>query len=379
MKKIVIEVIGGLSTKYGGVEIFMYRLAQQNPDKEFHLVYNKTPYSERFLKDLKDANVSVHIIDTDHWGFIKNYLKFKKLIKDIKPDIVHFHFGRADALWAPLCRRIGVKRIYKTIHGCLFYQGKQASKLSELGFKHNLLTRWGKLYKIYDSIFCVSEFVFNQFRKVYGDIYNAEISYLGTDSPKSFSLSEKESLKNGLNINEGQTILISILFATPIKGCDILIKALPFISRDFVLVLVGMNESLGYTSQMHSLAASLGVEDKIRWTGFTDEACKYLSISNIYIQPSRTEALSLAACEAASYKIPVVATNTGGLPEVASSLFEYEDYRGLAGVVNELLSNKENYSKQSDYVYHNWINTFSLQNGVKRYSEIYDETHPSHN
>lgn len=371
MNKTIIEVMGSLSTKYGGVEDFMVNLIRNNPNFKFHLIYDRMPYSERYLEDLKSAGAFVHTIDTSHNRYFINYLIFRKLIKSLEPEIVHFHFGSSDAIWAPLCRRSGVSKLYKTVHSCLYYNGKQASNISEVGILHRLLVQGGRLYKRFDRIFCVSEFVYKQFIAVYGDFNNTETAYLGTSEKQKLDSDGIALLKEELKISNEQKVILSVLFGVHIKGCDILLRALPYIHENSVLVLIGMNESLEYTSQMHSLALSLGVEDRVRWIGFTDDVNMYMSIADIYVQPSRTEALSLAAVEAMSFNLPIVATNTGGLPEVASKLFEIEDYPDLAKTVDSLLESEEDCIRLGDESYQKWLNFHRIENCVKRYSEEY--------
>lgn len=367
----IIEVMGSRSTKYGGVESFMYKLVADNPKATYHFIYNEYPRSEHYVKDLLSYGSSIHVINTEGIGYIRNVRKFLKLLKDIKPDVVHFHFTNAHCLWGPLCKIKGVKRVFKTMHSCLFQNGKQAGNISEMSLQHRFITLWGKIYGIYDRVFCVSRFVEKQHIQVYGNFGNTEISYLGTIAPKIISTEYVFNLKRKYNIDEETKVLLSIMFADPIKGCDILIKALPNIKGKFKLLLIGMDESAGYTKLMHKLAKNIGVEDKIVWVGITDEVYKYMCISDIYIQPSRTEALSLAAVEAMSHGLPIVATNTGGLPEVASSLFEYEDHIGLADIVTKLLHDEIEYKKQSERSKNDWNSNFSMGNSVSRYIALY--------
>lgn len=368
----IIEVMGSRSTKYGGVEIFMKHLVEQDKNNMYYLIYNEYPRCKEYVDDLKSLNVQIHVVDVRGFGYVRNYFKFRKLLKTIRPDIVHFHFSSAHCFWAPLSKRLGVKRIFKSMHGCLYYKGLQAQNLSDLSLRHRLITQWGDIFKIYERVFCVSHFVLDQHKRVYGDHHNSEVVYMGTDNPKLITPEEKALLKNTLGVLDSQRVLLSIMFANPIKGCDILIKALPLVKGNYKLLIVGMDEEANYTKQMHDLAKSLNVESNIVWVGITNSVYKYMNISDIYIQPSRTDALSLAAVEAMSHALPVVATETGGLPEVASSLFNYEDNEELAEKISKLLFNSDEYKSQSAKSYNDWCDHFSLESGVKRYKECYN-------
>ena len=122
------------------------------------------------------------------------------------------------------------------------------------------------------------------------------------------------------------------------------------------------------------MAIESGVDDRIIWVGITDNTLMYLKATDVYVQPSRTEALSLAACEALSLGIPVVGSNVGGLPEVASVVFESENHRELASVINELLDDKQYYRQMSDEARFKYLQNFQMIKAVYSYTNIYNES-----
>jgi glycosyltransferase involved in cell wall biosynthesis len=64
------------------------------------------------------------------------------------------------------------------------------------------------------------------------------------------------------------------------------------------------------------LARELGVFDDIRFLGKQQPIEEILSIADVFVMPSGSETFGLAALEAMSCGVPVVATNIGGLPEL---------------------------------------------------------------
>lgn len=61
---------------------------------------------------------------------------------------------------------------------------------------------------------------------------------------------------------------------------------------------------------------SRGLHDDVRWLGKSTEIERILSMSDVFLLPSESESFGLAALEAMASYVPVVATNTGGIPEV---------------------------------------------------------------
>ena len=64
------------------------------------------------------------------------------------------------------------------------------------------------------------------------------------------------------------------------------------------------------------LARELGITDCIRFLGKQDAIEEILSIADLFLMPSGSESFGLAALEAMACKVPVVSSNTGGLPEL---------------------------------------------------------------
>jgi N-acetyl-alpha-D-glucosaminyl L-malate synthase BshA len=62
--------------------------------------------------------------------------------------------------------------------------------------------------------------------------------------------------------------------------------------------------------------AARGLQDDVRWMGKSTDVERILSMSDVFLLPSESESFGLAALEAMASYVPVVATLTGGIPEV---------------------------------------------------------------
>jgi N-acetyl-alpha-D-glucosaminyl L-malate synthase BshA len=64
------------------------------------------------------------------------------------------------------------------------------------------------------------------------------------------------------------------------------------------------------------LCRELGIVDDVRFLGKQDAVEEILSVTDLFLMPSESESFGLAALEAMACKVPVIATNVGGIPEL---------------------------------------------------------------
>ncbi|ASS48726.1 MAG: N-acetyl-alpha-D-glucosaminyl L-malate synthase BshA [Candidatus Fluviicola riflensis] len=82
------------------------------------------------------------------------------------------------------------------------------------------------------------------------------------------------------------------------------------------------------------MAREMGICNKIIFTGKVRETGPILEIADLFLLPSETESFGLAALEAMAEGVPVVSSNTGGIPEVNHHGFS--GYLSNVGDVNEM-------------------------------------------
>jgi len=93
-------------------------------------------------------------------------------------------------------------------------------------------------------------------------------------------------------------------------------------------------------------AKKLGIKDKVIFFGKSNETNKILSFSDLFLLPSEIESFGLSALEAMAAKVPVISSNTGGIPEVNADNFSgrLSDIGDINKMINdsvEILSDKK--------------------------------------
>jgi N-acetyl-alpha-D-glucosaminyl L-malate synthase BshA len=113
-------------------------------------------------------------------------------------------------------------------------------------------------------------------------------------------------------------------------------------SRPAVLVLVGDGPE---RQRVEEMVASLGLSRHVAFLGEQLQVGRLLSQADLFLLPSEQESFGLAALEALSSGVPVVASNVGGLPEVVRHgetgwLVPVRDPAALAAAVVKLLADE---------------------------------------
>ena len=82
---------------------------------------------------------------------------------------------------------------------------------------------------------------------------------------------------------------------------------------------------------------ALGITDKVLFLGNSNEIDRILCFSDLFLLPSESESFGLAALEAMVNEVPVISSNTGGIPEV--NIHGQTGFLSPVGAVDEMAEN----------------------------------------
>ncbi len=249
----------------------------------------------------------------------------ERTLRELDPDVIDFHYR-----WSPSYKR-GVKgyecpRVF-TFHNT-FGEGEGGTRL--LSLLNDYLQ--ASFIKSFDRIVCVSEFVRDDLEE------------------RGFSPQKLVAIPNGVEIpedvgKEGDYMLfLGRLVST--KGLSYLMKAMKKISDDGYSIELNIAGAGPEENKLRSLVDSLGLQGQVHVLGRVSEERKHRLFRDcrLFVFPSTYESYGIAAAEAMSYGKPVVASDTGGLPEVVGEgglLVPPKKPGQLAEAIKELLDHDE--------------------------------------
>ena len=125
------------------------------------------------------------------------------------------------------------------------------------------------------------------------------------------------------------------------------------------------------------LVRELDIRDRVLFLGQSNEIDKILCFSDLFLLPSETESFGLAALEAMVHSVPVISSNTGGLPEVnidgfSGFLHDVGDVKSMSESAISILGDRENllkFKKQAGEA----AEKFDINNIVPLYEDLYQK------
>ena len=135
-------------------------------------------------------------------------------------------------------------------------------------------------------------------------------------------------------------------------------------------------------SNIEKVCRELHVCDKVTYLGKQEAIEEILSICDLFILPSESESFGLSALEAMACEVPVISTNTGGLPEVnihgkTGFLSDIGNYEEMAENALSLLSNNDLLIEFRKNALEQAMK-FDLNVVLNQYVEVYEEMIDSH-
>ncbi|MEM1001961.1 MAG: glycosyltransferase, partial [Bacteroidota bacterium] len=123
---------------------------------------------------------------------------------------------------------------------------------------------------------------------------------------------------------------------------------------------------------------SWGLTDKVIFLGNSNEIDRILCFSDLFLLPSTSESFGLAALEAMASGVPVISTNSGGLPEVnidgySGYLSDVHDIKDMSQKALSILGSNESLNQFKKYAKEQSQN-FDIHKIVPLYEHIYTET-----
>lgn len=299
---------------YGGSGVVATELGKALA-REGHLVHFIT-YMRPPRLDVFQPNVFFHEVSFQNYALFE-YPPYETalasnlvdIVKYQKLDLLHVHYAIPHASAAFIAKQILKEQgihipVVTTLHGTdITLVGKAPAYRSVVAFSINQS----------DGITTVSESLKKDTYTNF-DIYK-EIEVIPNfiDFTR-FTKLDKEHFKKAIAPNN-EKILIHTSNFRRVKRVEDTVRIFEKVRKEISskLLLVGDGPERACVEQ---LARELEVEKDVIFLGKQDAVEELLAIADLYLMPSESESFGLAALEAMACEVPVISSNTGGIPEI---------------------------------------------------------------
>jgi len=261
-------------------------------------------------------------------------------------DLINTHFVvPTGPLGHFLARRLAVPNVLSVHGGDLYDPSKSSSP-----HRHALLRRAvAYLLRRADAVVAQSRDTAANVERIYGVRRTIERVPLGIERPPA--LAEASALTSAqrraaFGIPEKAVVLVTIGRVVARKASEQLPRMLAAVGRsDLYLLVVGDGPRL---PAVRSIAAELGVADRIRFLGQVTQAEKLsaLAASDLFVSTSQHEGFGLVFLEAMAFGLPVVCYDRGGQTDFLSTpatgcVVRLNDLAAFTAAVRELAASPE--------------------------------------
>ncbi|MBW8878137.1 MAG: N-acetyl-alpha-D-glucosaminyl L-malate synthase BshA [Acidobacteria bacterium] len=360
---------------YGGSGIVATELAMALAARgdEVHVISYALPSRLSLL----NSRIFFHEVVTPTYPLFDNFppyslaltTKMVEVARHAPLDVLHVHYAIPNAVSAVLAREIMAPQplpVVTTLHG---------TDVTLVGNDPNYLetTRWGVNQS--DAVTAVSE-----------SLRRTTVEQLGTRSeihviPNFIDPARFEAARQFAGARrwaqKGERLLVHISNFRPVKRVLDVIATFERVQKQVParLLMVGDGPDRGKVEQYcreHHICGS------ITFIGSLPLVEEVLVGADLFLLPSESESFGLAALEAMSCAVPVIAAAAGGLPEVVDDgvtgfLRPVGDVEGMAAAALRLLGDEDLRRRMGEEGRRQAVERFSQDAVVTRYRALYEK------
>lgn len=315
----------------GGVERYLETLFKYSKDKVENILVCSQNYDYEKFKRLADRVIVLKMAhDIQPSSDIKVERTLRRIIKQLKPDIVYAHSSKAGAFARIADLGLNNKVIYNP-HGWAFNMQQSAKKQE--------MYKWVEKISAHfcDKIVCISDAEKESaLREKICKPSKLQVIYNGIDLEeieKTVPMSRTQ-----LGIPEDAFVVGMVGRLSKQKAPDTFVKAAELIKEKIpnaFFLMVGDGE---LRDQIEGLINQYDLGSSFLITGWVDNPTAYMKIMNVGMLLSRWEGFGLVLPEYMACGVPIVATNVDAIPNI------------IQDGINGMLVDKDDYHKAADAV-----------------------------
>jgi glycosyltransferase involved in cell wall biosynthesis len=235
---------------------------------------------------------------------------YLRLLGRRRPSLIHAHFGIEGVSALGLAMHLEIPLV-TTFHGFDATLKMHAMLGSPAWFRYPLLRR--KLAREGNLFLCASSFIRQKLLETGFPESRTHTHYIGVDC---------QSIRPRADFEE-KPLILHVARLVEVKGTRYLLRAFATVARKYDRVQLLIIGDGPLRRQLHALAASLGLQDRVEFLGALPHLtvlswmrkAAMLVLPGIRTATGREEGLGMVLLEAAATGLPIIGSRVGGIPE----------------------------------------------------------------
>jgi L-malate glycosyltransferase len=283
--------------------------------KEDHKIHFIT-YSQPSRLDFLNENLFYHEVNIQSYPLFEYApyelalaSKMVSVVQNEKLDLLHVHYAIPHASAAYMAKQILKSQgivipVVTTLHGTdITLVGKDASYEPVVTFSINQS----------DGVTAVSEDLKRETYASFKITNEIEVIPNFIDLEK-FKKEKKDHFKKAI-CPKGESLVVHTSNFRKVKRVGDVIRIFANIHKEIPSKLLMIGDGPERV-RAETLCRQMGIAEDVRFLGKLEAVQEVLSVADLFLMPSEKESFGLAALEAMACEVPVISTDTGGLPEL---------------------------------------------------------------
>lgn len=337
-------------------------------------VHVAMPVNGPLVKEYNENGIVIHEIDYSLKNIVLTLKNMRKIIKEVKPDIIHSHFAKTTLFMRLALRRNNTPRVFQ-VPGPLHLE--------------SILYRLFDVLSAQKNDYWIASCNWTNARYIKSGVSASKVflSYYGTDI--QHLVATKGILRKELNLKEGDIIIamVAYMYAPKqhlgkkrgIKGHEDFIEAMSVLVNKYpnlYAVCIGgaWNNAMWYENELIEYG-KMQCGDKIKFMGTRNDVPDLYNDIDIVIHPSHSENLGGAA-ESLLLSVPTIATNVGGFPDIVihgrtGMLVDKGKPKQIIAAVEYMMKNEVKRKEMAKNGKELVCNILDVKNSAKKVYDIY--------
>jgi glycosyltransferase involved in cell wall biosynthesis len=377
-KPIILYAIGSLSL--GGAEKQMALLIRHLDQMNFNChLFALEPFGP-LNNYLRTTNVTIYdggyfsekLWITKIFLLIRAQLRLLRLIREVRPDIIHAYLPLTNFMASFAGRILNVPMVITCKRALGTHQDRSR------GWRIFDIASFRLSHWVTVNSKAVGE---DTIKRDMGNTSKIHLIYNGLElenfTPPN---SNKRAIREALEIDPDKKIMITVANLIPYKGHIELLESAAVVTKnhpDSFFLLVG--EDRGIRENLEDLSRELGIMQNVIFMGQRNDIPRLLAASDISVLPSHEEGFSNVILESMAAGLPVVAACVGGNPEAIVNgetgwLVPPKNPEKLALKIIDLLHDPEKAKKWGEAGRRRVKQNFSFERMVTEFIELYSKS-----